>query len=207
MAPARMRVERRWPGCTVVCFGGGPSLTRADVDVCRGRMRAIAINTAYQLAPWADVLYGCDAKWWAWHRGVPTFRGLKYALEPKAGAWPNAQVLENTGRTGLELAPTGLRHGKNSGYQAINLAVHLGAARIVLLGYDLQLGPRGEHHWHGAHPNRVAPFLEVDAFFLTLVQPLAALGIEVLNCSRRTALTAFPRRPLEEVLGECRPGS
>jgi hypothetical protein len=188
-------VPRLWPGSTVVCVGGGPSLTDADVCSVRGKARVIAINDAYRLAPWADVLYACDAKWWRWHAGVPTFAGLKYALQPEAAVWPGVQVLQNTGDEGLELDPSGLRAGRNSGYQAINLAVHLGASQIVLLGYDLQ----GDH-WFGSHPDRSAPPFDLcRQRFQTLVTPLQDLGVTVINGSRQTSLTAFPRRRLEDV--------
>jgi hypothetical protein len=194
-------VSRCWPGETVVLLGSGPSLTLEDVASVRGRARVIAINTTYLLAPWADALYACDSKWWTWHEGAPSFRGPKYSIDKPAARWPDVQVLQNTGPYGLELAPTGLRTGKNSGYQAINLAVHFGAARILLLGYDMAAAPSGRTHWHGAHPDhQPSPYPQMIAAFDGLVAPLAELGIRVVNCSRQTALTTFPRAALAEAL-------
>jgi hypothetical protein len=40
--------------------------------------------------------------------------------------------------------------------------------------------------------------------FLSLVAPLAELHVTVINCSRRTALTAFPCVPLEEEVARLR---
>jgi hypothetical protein len=163
----------------------------------------IAINDAYRLAPWADVLYACDAAWWRWHKGVRSFAGPKYALRgTHSEAHPaDVTVLENTGESGLERASTGLRHGRNSGYQAIGVAVHLGAARIVLLGYDMQAIKGSPSHWFGEHPSGARPpvgtFLP---FFPSLVAPLQKLGVTVINASRETALTCFPRRSLVEAL-------
>ena len=37
-------------------------------------------------------------------------------------------------------------------------------------------------------------------FFPTLVAPLRAAGVEVVNCSRSTRLDCFPRGTIEEVL-------
>jgi hypothetical protein len=37
--------------------------------------------------------------------------------------------------------------------------------------------------------------------FQTMVEPLKKAGVEVLNCSRKTALKAFPRVELEQALG------
>jgi len=69
-------VPRLWPGATVACLASGPSLTRADVALVRAQgLPTIVVNTTYQMAPWADVLYACDAKWWAWQQGAPGFRG------------------------------------------------------------------------------------------------------------------------------------
>lgn len=191
------RVSRLWPGGTVACLGGGPSLIQADVDYLRGRVDGvIAVNDAYRLAPWADVLYGCDGKWWYWHKGVPSFPGLKFSVDPATRQYPGMTVLRKTGDVGLELEPTGLKTGRNSGYQAINLAVHLGATRVVLLGYDMQGG-----HWFGNHPdNSKPPFAVCLQRFATLVEPLKQAGVTVLNCTRKTALTCFPCVPLEEAL-------
>src|SRR3990167_1952589 len=113
-------VPHLWPGSTIVGMGGGPSLTPEDVDAVRDRAHVIAVNDAYRLAPWADVLYAADAKWWRWHQGVPTFPGLKYTVQPEAAVWPGVQVLQNTGERGVEIDPRGLRTGRNSGYQAMN---------------------------------------------------------------------------------------
>ncbi len=199
---ATATVPALWPGETVVCLGGGPSLTQADVDACRGRARVIAVNDAYRMAPWADVLYGCDAAWWNAHKGVTTFSGLKYSLEPKAAIWPGVQILRNAGREGLCLERDALCTGSNSGYQAINLAVHLGAIKVVLLGYDMQ-ATNGKSHWFGEHPSPLARGSQYSRFrrhFATLPKPLQAAGVTVVNASRVTALTAFPCLPLEEAL-------
>jgi len=202
-------VPRLWPGETVVILGGGSSLTPDDVAYCRGKARVIAIKEAHQLAPWADVLYAADAKWWRFTKGAPDFAGLKYAIEQDASQpatdwsqWPDVQVLRNTGAEGLELDPSGLRTGFNSGYQAVNLAYHLaGAARVVLLGFDMWTGPSGEQNWFGYHPNHTrSPYPLFLHAFKGLEGPLAAAGVRVVNASRFTVLTSFPRVPLEEAL-------
>lgn len=200
-APDVPRVPKLWPGCTIVIFGGGPSLTEEDVRYVGERThltRTIAIKEAYLLAPWADVLYACDASWWRYYNGAPTFSGLKYTLEAPT---PGVVQLQNTGDAGLELEPTGLRTGHNSGFQAINLAVHLGATRVLLLGYDCWAGSDGRQTWYTTkRPHLTSPYPVFMQSFGTIVEPLKAAGIEVLNCSRSTLLRAFPRMSLEEAL-------
>lgn len=195
-------VPRLWPGSTVVCIATGPSLTAEDVDFVRGKARAIAVNNAITLAPFADVLWASDAKWYRWHQGVPSFAGLKYCLE--GTKYRDVKTLAFTGKNGLELDPHAVRHGRNSGYAAINCAVHLGASRIVLLGYDMSVAPNGRTHFFGEHPERSAAKPEsFVATYLTLVEPLKLLGIDVVNATRRTALRCFPRVPLESALASC----
>lgn len=209
-----MAADRLWPGATIVCIATGPSLTLEDVDFCRGRARVVVVKNAVQLAPWADAVYACDARWWAQVAGLPDFAGLKFAMEDARAAiafakhdsaWPGVKLLENTGEVGLEVNPDGLRTGKNSGYQAMNLAVHLGASRIVLLGYDMQT-TGGKQHFFGRHPWLMGPSCErFRPFFDHLVQPLATLGISVVNATRATALTCWPCVSLEQALSETGP--
>lgn len=192
------------PGGTVLCIGGGPSLTAADVDACRGRVDAvIAINDAHRLASWADVLYSSDQYWWPHYAGVPSFGGLKFGLPPldPEPAW-GITILPVTGDAGIDPQSPGIRTGKNSGAAAINLAVHLGASRILLLGYDMQR-TAGQTHWFGDHPKEIRANSPIDTFlsrFEVMAEPLRRLGVEVINCSRETALTCFRRAALAEVL-------
>jgi hypothetical protein len=195
-------VPRLWPVETFVCIAGGPSLAVEDVAFCQGRARVIAVNDAYRLAPWADVLYAHDTKWWMHHGGVPSFQGLKYSAEmdsPELGV----RYVGRGDKRGLSTDPSVIHHGGNSGYQAVNLAVHLGAKRICLLGYDMQLADDGREHWFGSHPKPVRGGLPLSQFisdFGSIEAPLQALGIEVVNCSRHTALHCFPRMTIEEAL-------
>ncbi len=197
-------VPKLWPGETFVCVASGPSLTSEDVNYCRGKARVIVINNNYQKAPWADVLYACDAKWWKCpeHAAAAQFQGLKYTLTQPQIRIPGLQVLKNTGRSGLELHPSGLRTGANSGYQAINLAIHLGAARILLLGYDMQK-QGNRHHWHADHPHQTnSPYGAFLLHFNQLAPLLEKRQIPVINCTRRTALTCFPQQSLTRALPE-----
>ncbi len=193
-------VERLFPGETIAILGCGPSLTAEDVNYLRGKVRVIAINAAHELAPWADVLYAADARYWGYIKGAPNFPGLKFALEPAAGKWAGVRVLKNTGNQGLELDPTGVRTGKNSGYQAMNLAVHLGAAKLLLLGYDMK-PVNGQEHFTTHYPNRTtSPYTLFLRHFETIVEPLKAARVEVINCTHRSSLKLFTKMPLREAL-------
>jgi len=199
-------VPRAWPGSTVVCVAAGPSLTPADVDACRGRARVIAVNRSVELAPWADAFFAADGRMWHWEADrLARFAGLTFSLELTAAARAAGCVLlRNRGIWGLSSDPGAICNGRNSGYGAINLAVLLGAVRIVLLGYDCGPGPDGAKHWHPDHPNGAGPtdliFRSWRGAFRSLVEPLAAAGVTILNASRATTLDMFPRVALADVL-------
>lgn len=192
--------------CTVAILGGGPSLTQNQVNAVE-HFPVIAINDAYKLAPWADILYGCDAKWWNWEERK--FRKVKVALKWNAvsgqfhNGWDDEThrdvwALASTGEGGLESAPNSVRTGLNSGYQAINLAVHLGAKRILLLGYDMK-SANGRSHWFGEHPDKIVPpYKSFMGVWPTIVEPLKKRGVEVINCSPNSALDVFPKMELGE---------
>jgi hypothetical protein len=112
-------------------------------------------------------------------------------------------VLKNTGYTGLDLNPSGIRHARNGGYAAINLAVHFGASRIALVGFDM--GSRGGKvhcfgNHQGLHNPSDAQFHSFARSFKTLVEPLQSIGVEVVNCTPCSSLDAFPMGDLDDVL-------
>jgi hypothetical protein len=196
-----VRVPRLWPEATVAILAAGPSLAQADIDHCRNAAHVLAIKDAIRLAPWAEVLYACDKRWWRAHPETRSFGGLKYGIEAMPER-PDVQILRNTGEIGLELEPTGVRVGRNSGYQAINVAVHLGATTIVLLGYDMQPDAHGQHRWFGNHSygGPTPPYILFRERLATLVEPLQQVGVTVINCSPGSALDCFEQRPLHAVL-------
>lgn len=90
----------------------------------------------------------------------------------------------------------------NSGYQAINLAYHFGVSRIILIGYDMQR-TEGRSHWHGDHPKGLTNAEGVAKWasrFPQLAADLEREGVEVVNCSKETALNCFKRARLEDVI-------
>lgn len=215
------KVPPLWRDETCFIVAGGPSLKGMDLKVLAGR-RVIAINDAYRLCPFAEILYFCDAKWWDWHKDKPAFQAFAgrlvklepelkgggekrpvfmlkdYTAERRRGGMTDTQA---TG--GLEVKRNGVRTGRNSGYQCINLAIHLGATRIVLLGYDMRGGTDGRTHWFGDHPvpTKVHTFAPVMLpHFATLVEPLAERGVEVLNATLGSAIECFPKVKLADLL-------
>lgn len=109
------------------------------------------------------------------------------------------------GESKAGLGKVKLHFGSNSGYQAVNLAYLLGAPKIILLGYDMQRD--GEQvHFFGNHPYHKPGGGPTDSLmqdwcnnFVALARDLKNEDVEVINATRKTALTAFDRLPLEEL--------
>lgn len=112
------------------------------------------------------------------------------------------RVIRSAAQPGISTDPERIHTGSNSGFQALNLAILGGASRILLLGYDMQESG-GKSHWFGDHPGtlkRTSPYAVFRKAFEDAADQIARLGVEVINCSRETSLTCFPRVALLEVL-------
>jgi hypothetical protein len=167
----------------------------------------IVVNTTYQKALWADVLYACDEKWWDLHfpKLAQVFRGQLWTVSAGARQKFGLRWIMGTGASGLSPDPTYIHQGMNSGYQAIGLAHNFGAARVTLLGYDFSVGPRGERHHHADHPPGLgncppSRFPAWRTAMATLAADAKKRGLQVVNASRRTSLKCFPRVELEDAL-------
>lgn len=160
----------------------------------------MVVNDNYRLAPWADWLYAADRNWWDRYADDVslTFTGERWTCTEGAAKAHGLNHIRSAKLPGLSRDPSVIHEGHNSGYQAIGLARHFGAERIILLGYDMQ-----GTHWFGDHPREFRARNDFRVFlppFKVLAADLAADGVEVVNCSRDTALKAFPRSTIEQVL-------
>jgi len=191
-------IPREWAGETVAILASGPSMSQAVADRVRAAgIPSIAVNNTFRLAPWADILYAADSKWWACTPDALRFAGLKVSCEGVRGALS----LRNAGKVGYSDEPDCVHTFGNSGAQAIQIAAKAGAARILLLGFDM----RGTH-WHGRHPEpqlrNTDPQLMLrwcDDMRL-LEAELRKRGTMVLNCTPGSALKCFAVVSLEEAL-------
>ncbi|KRS17529.1 hypothetical protein [Roseovarius indicus] len=183
----------------------GPSAGGVPIEMARGRAKVIAINNSWELAPWADILFACDAKWWDRHQGCPDFEGLKLCIEkPACKRWGVGHVTCMKPDDRFFHEPKGtVGWGGNSGFHCLNLGVQFGVKRILLVGYDMHI--KNGLHWHGSHlsglNNPTAGNAErwrksLDAAH----KEIAKTGVEVLNCSPISALQKYPKAVFEDVI-------
>lgn len=195
-----------WEGETVVIVASGPSAKNAPLHVAKGKAKFIAINKSWELAPWADILYGCDFAWWKHVKGCPGFSGLKLTVDRAAVKdFPELKQVEcRKPDDRLFLSPLGtVGWGGNGGFHALNLAVQFGCRKIILVGYDMTT--RYGLHWHGAHTGNlhnpkeasVARWRRAVDNASKVIHPM---GIKVINCSKVSALTSYPKMELDKAL-------
>ena len=201
LAPALERLRARCQGRTVFVLASGPSLTPADVAAVRATGAPVIVaNTTFRLAPWADALFFQDRKWFVAHNSEvrKVFKGLACSGKPVSGPAASGQPVINLRHLGIDTY-------RNSGAGAIALAIAAGAARVGCLGLACRGGPDGQRHWHGANPPGLGNVVSLP-LWAERIAPCAAFarqrGVPVLNASRATALTCFPRVSIESVLAE-----
>ncbi|MEO3386012.1 hypothetical protein [Mesorhizobium sp. CAU 1741] len=216
--------EPLFAGETVVCVASGPSL---DAETCArirtaasaGRCRSIAVNSSWRLAPFADVLYFTDSGWYLANREtVKTWPGLVVSMSPTAKrelpdvvrrvkAIGDPSFPPRHGGVARFPAPGSpeIQQGRNSGNTAVGLAIAMGAARVVLVGYDCRI-VGGKEHFHvdeaiyqgkrdlGLYDN------EFRHAFRGWHEAACNSGVEILNCTPGSAIDAFPFADLDEEL-------
>lgn len=117
---------------------------------------------------------------------------------------PNVFMLHNAdsdGREGLSERPNAITTGRNSGYQAINIAVLAGAKKILLLGYDMRFKD-GKSHWFGDHPVKTPEhsYKHYAQNFKAMVPQLQKAGVSVINCTPGSLINCFPFSTVKQEL-------
>ncbi|PSJ55766.1 hypothetical protein [Pseudaminobacter soli (ex Li et al. 2025)] len=184
-----------WSGETVVILAGGPSVLDLDLSLLLGH-RVIAINSAWKLYPLADVLFFADGRWYDRFKPMG-FSGL--CVTTGSVSDPAVVHLAKVAPTRLATLRGELALNRSSVTGAINLAVHFGAGKIVLLGVDGKFvdgrrhGHDDEYPWHyvaRSYEDQTAEFRQVAP----------SIPVPVINCSPVSNLKVWPRMSLAEAL-------
>lgn len=202
-----VRADRRWVGRCIVA-ASGPSLTEDVAAAIRGE-RVIAVNDAYKLLPFADVLYACDAAWWQHNKGAPDFAGEKWtshSISPRndksaIGEQYGLNIICGDDKPGFSLDPARIHYGNNSGFQALNLAILFGADPIVLVGYDMR-DIDGKRHFFGNHKTPLRGNAQFGVWVQKFAKAAELLGgrPRIINATPGSALKCFETMALAEAL-------
>lgn len=200
--------DLRWTGETAFILGSGPSLSKDDVELLRGR-HVIVVNGSYNICPWGEVLFFMDNQWFRDRKElIKNWPGLVVSYSRVAKLeLPDIvhRILTDTMPTFPTPGSPKVRHGNNSGQTGLSLAIAMGATTIVLLGFDMKTGDDGHTHCHdeygvpGEKDKRVYNRLFIP-FFRGWNADAKAIGVTILNATPGSALTEFPMIDLREFL-------
>ena len=234
-------IPKMWQDGECWIIGGGPSMPRQfgvpeavikDVMDWTARPSAyseylaplhnkhvIGVNNAYQIGNWIDVLFFGDAGWYLTHRhALAHWQGIKVtcchrfckrSAREMEGIKYVARDKEH--RHGISTVPSAVSWNGNSGAAAINLAIHFGVKRIVLLGFDMNFDSNKMSHWHGSHKDpkerkspkikkRIPPFNRHLRCFPILADEARKLGVNIVNASLESAITQFKKVTVKDAL-------
>lgn len=101
-----------------------------------------------------------------------------------------------------DLGSPEIQQGRSSGHTAVSLAIAMGAERVLLVGYDMQVVNGREHHHNEYKGPRDLDIYknEFQRAFRGWNEAALASGVEILNCTHGSAVTEFPFADLDEVL-------
>jgi len=183
-------LTKLWPNRRVFVLGGGPSLLNEDLNLLNDE-RVLAVNNAYKF-PQADAVYFKDCTWYlgkpnVWFEGheedLKSFNGPIFTTCKRVKGDPAVTWVEKGPSSGICTQENMVVKSTNAGHEALNVAYHLGASSVVLIGYDMQ-PVDNERNWHRDHPEDADA--EYWKFYRDVkggVETLDGLGIPVYNTS------------------------
>lgn len=178
-------------------------------DMCKG-CNVIVISDTYRLFPWAQVLYCGDEEWWHVHKGAPGFAGERWSsYNEKHAADEKKRVADLYGinlvhtiyKEGFSRRPDRLHYGANSGFAAVNLALHFGCRKIVMTGFDMRYVD-DKAHWFGFHSFGTNPKSDFSDWISRFERAIPTLpdDVRIVNATPGSALTCFPMGDLADAI-------
>jgi hypothetical protein len=185
-------------------MASGPSLNLGDCSTLdRICDKTMVVNSSYKMWPCATYLYTNDPDWLCDQAEIPEQMQVYCGYW---GSWPLPERVNNQYKAiktvrGLCTEKDRLSWGGNSGYAAINLAYHLGAKKVILIGYD-QKGDDYTAHWHEPHADHIKKKFNFPMWherYNELAIDAEQHGLRIINATRDTALTCFEEIDLEDL--------
>ena len=226
-------IPRIWESGDVWIIGGGPSVPKQFgipdkiiQDVVAGNLtpdayspymkalhdkHVIGVNIAFMIGSWVDMVFFGDISFFRnQERRLAAFPGLKVSCNPGTERFPWVKTLGRDGQnsTGISGKPDKVSWNGNSGAAAVSVAVHAGAKRVILLGFDMSLNEQGQQHWHDVYGRRFRPknkplrlpFSAHLRGFNKMEMDAKRLGVEIINANPGSAIPNFRKVNVRDIL-------
>jgi len=175
----------------------------------------IGVNNAYQIGTWIDAVFFGDCSWYLTHRRkLAQWPGLKvtscnrFENNSKRCREEHIKYMgrDKSRKHGISKRLAWVAWNQNSGSAAISLAAHLGANRIILLGFDMDVDKDTKvTHWHGSHGRpghrtKRPPFRRHMMGFKQIAADAKKMGIKIINASPKSKIVDLPKASVKELL-------
>jgi hypothetical protein len=220
-------IPKIWKGETAFIIGGGRSILsqfnipneiaekvnnkKLKLSAFSRYMRrlhkrnVIGVNVAYQLGNWVDFVYFTDFEFVQLHKNkLRKHKGVKVTGNRESSIFDFCKiVLQPETPNGICDKPNTVYQNRNSGAGAINLAYHLGATRIVLIGFD-GIKIDDKIHFHSEYENTILeniqhPITTKHQPYKEIKDDADRLGIEIINTSFASSIKEFKKEPIEKI--------
>lgn len=223
------RVPKMWEDGECWIIGGGQSIFEqfevpellqkkilakdSDVSECSKYFsilydkHVIGINMAYRLGTWIDILFfGDKGLFFGNQKEIAEYPKLRVSCHPffKRNEFIKYLARDRKQLRGMTEDNSKVVWNGNSGAAAINMAIHTGVKRIVLLGFDMSMNGKPTH-WHKFYNQRSdkrndSIFKRHLSGFPSIAKHAYRLGVEILNANPNSAITSFRKISVKEIL-------
>lgn len=188
-------IPKVWLGERVFIIGGGPSAKAVDWECLRGK-RVLATNAAAFLLPTGIAQYAVfgdkpflrtfrsELRQYVTNGGM-LINATGRAIDEKDHWMFHVRVMKGTKFWGIQEDPHYLAWNRSTGGCAVNLAFHLGASEIVLIGFDMRAEGK-KHNWHDVYEPHYAKSESRDVGFLPK-PPLTHYQVHFMHAFKRLA--------------------
>lgn len=209
-----------YQGETAIICGTGPSLAQyadlANEYKQQGKVRIFGANLAYRYVD-VDVNHACNKEfydhYWPIDDRLSGGRFDKWTTRTELiGKYPGLEYIEEQWLDGLSTDPSYIAAHHGTGPQLINIALHYGIKRMLLIGWDMRYNGKktnteytGLRHLFGEYPKNLQhwPKTGNNGELEGLIKEMGTIipeeyGIEIINCSPGSAMECFPMGRLED---------
>jgi hypothetical protein len=208
-------ISPQYKGALAVVIATGPSITPETFELLeryvQPRVALFGMNNVYEDIA-LDVHVACDPSWWRTYGKAAKDSGrcgISYTWDWDSHlAFPHTEYVEGRWGPGLSVDPTYIHYGHSSSYQCLNLAVLYGAARILLVGFDMKYPPGQPRHYFqalsavgGEYPEHLRKWSKFDGLLKQYDTIRGQQGLPpIINCTPGSAMTTFPMGDLHKEL-------
>jgi hypothetical protein len=222
-----------YDGFTGILIGTGPSINDEQLKLVESyrkldKCRVFTINNAYEKAHFSDVHFSGDGSWWQLYyprvESLRNHKANKYTWYPEVARRFNINYIAGALRKdGLSFDPS-IIHINGSGPSSINLALHYGIKKLLLIGHDMKYASDYDgrnrrtgstpRHYFSEYPEPLQQWPKVGVgdsapgvldclikIYKRMSHDLEKTGMDVINCTPGSALTVFPMSDLEAEIG------